>query len=101
MRSEPYRLKGKSSRPAHDALFDAAFERVQDAAQEQGGSARQVAEVRARLDDMRAELARAAPSEKRGRVIAAALRRDVPWAYPIVRDAIAIAWPALIGLLPE
>ena len=101
MRPQQDRLKQKPSRPAHDAVLDAALARVQDAAHEQGGSAREVAEVRARLDDIRAELARTAPSQKRGRGIAAALRRKVPWAYPIVRDAIVIAWPALIALLPD
>lgn len=101
MRPQPHRPKGKPAEPAHAAVLDAALARVQDAVHEQGGSAREVAQVRARLDDIRAELARPAPREKRGRGIAAALRRNVPWAYPIVRDAIVVAWPALIGLLPD
>jgi hypothetical protein len=101
MRPQQSRLKAKLPHSTHHALLDAALARVQDAAHEQGGSAREVAEVRARLDELRAELARAAPSEKRGRGIAAALRRNVPWAYPIVREAIVAAWPAMTGLLPD
>jgi hypothetical protein len=90
---------GKVSEPVRQAVLDAALERVQDAALEAGGSARQVVEVRTRLDQIRAELARAAPSPKRARDNVEALQRNVPWAYPIVLDALVVAWPALATLV--
>jgi hypothetical protein len=93
MGSKPRNRADKVSDPVRHAVLDAALERVQDAANEAGGSAREVVEVRVRLDEIRAELARPTPSAKRARDIVDALQDKVPWAYPIVMEALATLWP--------
>jgi prefoldin subunit 5 len=51
------------------------------------------------LERLKSEAAAPAPDTQRGSRILKAIKDNFEWAYPIVKDVAAAAWPALMALV--
>lgn len=93
------RVEAVVEQSVRDLAFGTARERLASVAREQDRPAGELEAVRRSLDELGAEAQRAEPSLEKGSAILEAVRREFSWAYPLLKDAVAVAWPALLAAL--
>lgn len=80
-----------------------SFEKAKSAIAEEGAAlgrpAAEVQEVLEALERLKAEATASAPNAGKGSAILKAIKDNFDWAYPMVKDVLAVAWPALLALL--
>jgi len=75
---------------AHSAIFDLGRElRLPND---------QIEEVVKRLRELTAESKATPPELEKGANILKAIRENYSWVYPIIKDFLSVAWPALLAL---
>lgn len=84
--------------------FDRAFERgISDALVQGRQLQRSETEIRdaiKQLEALRDIAKQPSPDKEKGSSILAGIRENFSWAYPVAKDVLSVAWPALLAALP-
>lgn len=83
---------------AVDQRFQVAHSAISDLGRELQLSNDQIEEVIKRLRELTAESKATAPEPEKGAGILKAIRENYSWAYPLVKDFLSVAWPAVLSL---
>lgn len=81
-----------------DQSYQSAHSAISDLGRELRLPNDQIDEVVKRLRELNAESKVTAPELEKGADLLKAIRDNYSWAYPIVKDFLSVAWPAVLAL---
>jgi hypothetical protein len=73
--------------------------RLSESGADHGVSREEIERALKYLGELATEAKNTKPEVEKGSKLMEAVRKNADWAYPIVKDFVAAAWPALAGLL--
>jgi hypothetical protein len=84
---------------AVDQKLQAAHSAISDLGRELRLPNNQIEEVVKHLRELASESKATTPEPEKGAGILKAIRDNSSWAYPIVKDFLSVAWPAVLSLV--
>lgn len=87
------------SQAAVDLEFERAAAALGSLAQVQGRSAEELRTVLAQMEKLKLAVLAPQPDSTKGSTVLKVVRENFGWAYPVLKDLAAVAWPALLTLI--